>query len=62
MIDVQELDADKLTPLLKLRYRNAVADAWDDLGRPAEVRQLFAGFQQYLYQQAAAGARGLPYA
>jgi type I restriction enzyme, R subunit len=48
---VQELDREKLTPLLKLRYRNAIADAVIDLGRPEEIGHLFAGFQKYLYQQ-----------
>lgn len=32
---VHELDREKLTPLLKLKYRNAIADAVADLGRPA---------------------------
>jgi type I restriction enzyme, R subunit len=49
---VQELDREKLTPLLKLKYRNAIADAVADLGRPEEIGYLFAGFQKYLYQQA----------
>jgi type I restriction enzyme R subunit len=31
---VQELAQDKLTPLLRLRYQNFIADAVDDLGRP----------------------------
>ncbi len=49
---VHELDREKLTPLLKLKYRNAIADAVTDLGRPEEIGYLFAGFQKYLYQQA----------
>ncbi len=48
---VHELDREKLTPLLKLKYRNAIADAVADLGRPEEIGRLFAGFQKYLYQQ-----------
>ncbi len=47
---VHELDREKLTPLLKLKYHNASADA--DLGRPEEIGYLFAEFQKYLYQQA----------
>ncbi len=47
---VEELDRAKLTPLLKLKYRNAIADAFADLGRPEEIGHLFAGFQKYLYQ------------
>jgi type I restriction enzyme, R subunit len=48
---VQELDREKLSPLLKLKYRNAIADAFADLGRPEEIGHLFFGFQKYLYQQ-----------
>jgi type I restriction enzyme R subunit len=47
-VGVQELDKDKLSPLLKLKY-NAIADAIADLGRPEEIGRLFSGFQQYLY-------------
>ena len=35
---VQELNREKLTPLLKLKYRNAIADAVADLGRPRRNR------------------------
>jgi hypothetical protein len=34
---VHELDREKLTPLLKLKYRDAIADAIADLGRPEEI-------------------------
>jgi type I restriction enzyme R subunit len=55
-IGVEELDQAKLTPLLKLKYHNSIADAVADLGRPEEIGQVFAGFQKYLYQgQASAG-------
>ena len=47
---VDELDAEKLSPLLKLRYRNALADAVKDLGSPEQIRGVFVGFQRYLYQ------------
>jgi len=47
---VGELDSEKLSPLLKLKYNNAIADAIIDLGRPEEIGQVFAGFQKYLYQ------------
>jgi len=43
---VQELAQDKLTPLLRLRYQNSIADAVADLGRPEEIGQLFFGFQR----------------
>ncbi|MDD2855723.1 MAG: DEAD/DEAH box helicase family protein [Desulfuromonadaceae bacterium] len=48
-IGVEELDQAKLTPLLKLKYHNSIADAVADLGRPEEIGQVFAGFQKYLY-------------
>jgi len=51
---VRELDREKLTPLLRLRYRDSIADAVADLGRPDEIGRVFAGFQQYLYQARAA--------
>jgi type I restriction enzyme R subunit len=50
---VQELDQDKLTPLLLLKYHNSIADALADLGKPEEVGKVFAGFQKYLYERAA---------
>jgi type I restriction enzyme R subunit len=40
----------QLTPLLQLRYQNSIADAVDDLGPAAEIGQMFAGFQRYLYE------------
>jgi type I restriction enzyme, R subunit len=46
---VRELDQDKLTPLLKLRYHNSVSDAVADLGKPDQISKVFAGFQKYLY-------------
>jgi len=46
---VDELDADKLSPLLKLKYRNAIADAFAELGKPDQVRRVFVGFQRHLY-------------
>lgn len=52
-VGVGELDKEKLSPLLKLRYNNAIADAVADLGRPEEIGKIFSGFQKYLYQQAA---------
>jgi restriction endonuclease S subunit len=46
---VDQLDADKLTPLLKLRY-NALNDAMAELGDAVQVRQAFVGMQRYLYK------------
>ena len=45
---IEELDQEKLSPLLILRY-NAVSDAVLDLGTPTEIRDMFIGFQRYLY-------------
>ncbi len=53
-VGVEELDQAKLTPLLKLKYHNSIADAVVDLGRPEEIGSIFTGFQKYLYQQKAA--------
>ena len=50
-VGVEELDQDKLTPLLKLRYHNSIQDAVADLG--SDVGKAFAGFQKYLYQDVA---------
>lgn len=50
-VGVQELDKEKLSPLLKLKYDNAIADAIADLGKPEEIGKLFAGFQRYLYEE-----------
>ena len=50
-VGVEELDQEKLTPLLRLKYRDSLADAVADLGRPEEIGQAFAGFQKYLYER-----------
>ncbi|WP_421278416.1 EcoAI/FtnUII family type I restriction enzme subunit R [Aeromonas veronii] len=47
---VTELDDTKLGPLLKLKYNNALADAFAELGNAEVVRRAFVGFQKYLYQ------------
>ena len=48
-VGVRELDAEKLSPLLRLKYHDALADAFGDLGDPKAVGRLFADFQKYLY-------------
>ncbi|HEX7550997.1 MAG TPA: type I restriction-modification enzyme R subunit C-terminal domain-containing protein, partial [Candidatus Methylomirabilis sp.] len=53
-VGVEELDQEKLTPLLRLRYQNSIADALADLGRAEDIGRIFVGFQKYLYQQQAA--------
>lgn len=47
---VDELDQEKLTPLLHLKYFNSTSDAIADLGQPEEIRRVFVDFQKYLYQ------------
>ncbi|MEX1224870.1 MAG: type I restriction-modification enzyme R subunit C-terminal domain-containing protein, partial [Pirellulales bacterium] len=48
---VQELDQDKLKPLLRLKYRDSISDAVSDLGPADSIGKMFAGFQRYLYQR-----------
>ena len=45
---VGELAPEKLPNLLVLKYR-AVSDAAAELGSVASIRDVFVGFQQYLY-------------
>jgi type I restriction enzyme, R subunit len=52
-VGVGELDQEKLTPLLRLKYHNSIADAVADLGKPEEIGKVFSGFQRFLYQEAA---------
>jgi type I restriction enzyme R subunit len=52
-VGVDELDQEKLTPLLRLKYSDSIADAIADLGKPEEISKAFVGFQKYLYQSAA---------
>jgi len=53
---VEELDQAKLTPLLRLKYHDSIADAVADLGKPEEIGKVFSGFQRYLYQPQEAAA------
>jgi type I restriction enzyme R subunit len=53
-IGVEELDQAKLTPLLRLKYHDSIADAVADPGKPDKIGKVFSGFQKYLYQQVAA--------
>lgn len=54
-VGVEELDQSKLTPLLRLKYRDSIADAVADLGEPGQINHVFVGFQKYLYQGVTAG-------
>ena len=47
---VDELDDVKLKDLLKLKYNNAISDAFAELGQPDQVRRVFVGFQRHLYE------------
>jgi type I restriction enzyme R subunit len=47
-VGVEELDHEKLSPLLRLRY-SAISDAVADLGEPHQISNVFVGFQKYLY-------------
>ena len=51
-VGVEELDQSKLTPLLRLKYHNSIADAVADLGKPEDIGKAFSGFQRYLYAAA----------
>jgi len=51
-VGVEELEQEKLKPLLQLKYNNAITDAMKDLGQPEEIRLIFSGFQKFLYQTA----------
>ena len=37
---MQELGQEKLSPLFKLKYNNAIADAVAELGRPEEIGRI----------------------
>ena len=50
-VGVDELDQEKLTPLLRLKYHDSIADAVADLGKPEDIGKVFSGFQKFLYQQ-----------
>ena len=49
-VGVEELDQAKLTPLLRLKYHDSIADAVTDLGQPEDISNVFTDFQKYLYQ------------
>ena len=48
-VGVEELNQEKLKPLLLIKYHNSIQDAVADLGKPEEIGRVFAGFQKYLY-------------
>lgn len=48
-VGIEELDGEKLADLLRLKYHNSMADAVSELGKPEHIRDVFVGFQKYLY-------------
>ena len=47
---VEELDQEKLAPLLALKYQGSLSDAVKELAMPAEdIGRVFRDFQKYLY-------------
>ena len=50
-VGVEELNQEKLTPLLRLKYQDSISDAIADLGKPEQIGQVFAGFQRHLYEE-----------
>jgi type I restriction enzyme R subunit len=51
---VHELDQEKLTPWVRLRYNIWITDSLADLGCAEGIGQAFAGFQRYRYQRSSA--------
>lgn len=51
-VGIDELDQEKLIPLLRLKYHDSIADAVADLGKPEDIGKVFFGFQRFLYQEA----------
>lgn len=52
-VGVEELSAEKLNPLLRLKYHDSLPDAVADLGAPKQIQEVFIGFQKFLYVSAA---------
>ena len=51
-VDEAALSGKKYDHILRLRHRDAIADAVKEPGPAAEIGRMFAGFQRYLYQTA----------
>jgi type I restriction enzyme, R subunit len=56
-VGVDELDQEKLIPLLRLKYHDSISDAVADLGKPEEIGEMFSGFQRFLYQESGVASR-----
>lgn len=50
-VGVEELASEKLTPLLRLKYKDSIPDAVNELGEARQIRNLFTSFQRFLYQR-----------
>jgi type I restriction enzyme R subunit len=48
---VEELDQEKLTPLLRLKYHDSISDAVRELGDAGKIASMFSGFQRHLYEE-----------
>ncbi|MCT7958485.1 hypothetical protein [Laspinema palackyanum] len=49
-INLAEINTDKLPQQLELKYR-AIHDAVKELDSIRDIRQMFIGFQRYLYEE-----------
>jgi type I restriction enzyme R subunit len=49
-INLAELNTDELPQLLELKYR-AIRDPVKEFGPVPDIRQMFIGFQRYLYEE-----------
>jgi type I restriction enzyme, R subunit len=50
-VGVEELEQEKLGPLLRLKYQKSLSDAMEELGNPIQVSKVFTDFQKFLYQR-----------
>jgi type I restriction enzyme R subunit len=48
---VDELDQEKLTPLLRLKYHNSISDAVADLGRLEEIVTFLSVFKSFFIKR-----------
>ena len=51
-LGVEELDQEKLAPLLRLKYNDSISDAVRELGDAGKIASMFSGFQRHLYEEA----------
>lgn len=52
-VGMEELNQEKLAPLLRLRCHNSIADTIADPGKAVDTRRIFSGFQKCLYRSQA---------